>query len=447
MSGVAPLAVMFDATASSLGGSGTYAFHDLTYDFNFGNNSGQTWGISGASKNTQSGGPLAAHVFELPGTYSVRVRVSAPNGQYHESSVSVTVQDAAAFYAGTRTVCVSSSANYAGCPSGAAQQTTLPSSLDGKRVLLRRGESFAAISVRNEDDGVQVGAYGTGAKPRIQSAQIGTGRGGTGDFPDDITVMDLDIANGIDQTASASKVLILRNDLDDPGSTVNNGIVIGSAIDYWAPADPYRTAPVSAFYNPHEIFIVENRVIGSTEGDDTPLANLQAVASRLALLGNDFGRASQHTVRLYRAHKSVIAHNALRGMSSDGLRHSLKLHSGGVGAYNDNYAISGANWASSQIVIANNLMGDPADNNAWTVAVRPQNDGPDSNEGIEDVIVENNRFARGPRTNADVVLVGRRLTTRGNARTDGQNLSIGYTHQPTSYPLLPQAWKGPYLIR
>jgi hypothetical protein len=438
---------MFDATGTSLGTSGTHAFHDLTYEFNFGDNSGQTWGLSGESKNTQSGGPLAAHVFELPGTYSVRVRVQAPNGQTHEATVSVTVQDAAAYYAGTRTVCVSTSANYAGCPSGAAQQTTLPSSLDGKRILLRRGESFAAILVRNEDDGVQVGAYGTGAKPRIQSAQIGTGRGGAGDFPDDITVMDLDITNGIEQTASASKLLILRNDLDDPGNTVNNGIVIGGAIDYWARSDPYRTAPVSAFYNPHEIFIVENRVIGSTEGDDVPLANLQGAASRIALLGNDFGRASQHTVRLYSAHKAVIAHNALRGMSSDGIRHSLKLHSGGLGTYNDNYAISGSTWAASQIVIANNLMGDPADNNSWTVAIRPQNADVNSGEGIEDVVVENNRFARGPRTNTDVVLVGRRLTTRGNARVDGQNLSIGYTHQPASYSLLPQDWKGPYFIR
>lgn len=439
---------MFDATSSSLGASGTYAFHDLIHEFNFGDNNGQAWSVSGASKNTQSGGPLAAHVFEQPGTYSVRVRVRAPNGQYSDATVSVTVQDPATFYSGTRTVCVSTSASYAGCPSGAAQQATLPSILDGKRVLLRRGESFAAISVRDQDDAVQVGAYGTGAKPRVPSVQVGAGRATTADFADDITVMDLDVANGITQTGSASKLLFLRNDLDDSGTSVNNGIVLGGAIEYWAGADPYRVVPPSAFYNPHEIFIVENRVIGSTDNDEVPLANLQGIGSRIALLGNDFGRASQHTVRLYRAHKSVIAHNALRGFSSDGLRHSLKLHSGGLGAYNDNYATSGAAWASSQIIVANNLMGDPADNNAWTVAIRPQNDGPDSNEGIEDVIVENNRFARGPRTNADVIVVGRRMTTRGNARTvEGQSLSIGYVHQATSYPLLPQAWKGPYFTR
>lgn len=445
ISGPAPLAVMFDATASRLGGSGANAFHDLSYEFNFGNNNGQAWAISGQPKNTQAGGPLAAHVYEQPGTYTARVRVRAPNGQYSDATVSVTVQDPASVYSGTRTVCVSTSANYTGCPTGAARQTALPASLGGKRVLLRRSESFAAISVRDQDDRVQVGAYGTGAKPRVPSVQIGGGR--AAEFPDDITVMDLDIANGIQQTGSASKLLILRNDLDDTGASANNIIMIGHAIDYWAGDDPYRVAPASAFYNPHEIFIVENRVIGSTENDDTPGGNLSGIGSRMALLGNDLGRSSQHTVRLYRANKTVIAHNAIRGMSSDGMRHSLKLHSGGFGAYNDNYAISGRAWASSQVVIANNLFSDPADNNAWTVAIRPQSTvAHESAEGIEDVIVENNRFARGRNTNTDVLLVGRRLATRGNvSTTTGQRLSIS-TDASTNYPQLPQAWRGPYFI-
>lgn len=439
---------MFDATASSVGTSGTYAFHDLSYEFNFGNPNGQTWSHSGELKNTQTGGPLAAHVFEQAGTYSVRVRVRAPNGQYSDATVSVTVQDPSTYYSGTRTVCVSTSANYTGCPTGATRQTTLPDSLDGKRVLLRRGESFATINVRHEDDVVQVGAYGTGAKPRVPSVQIGPGRAATADFPDDITVMDLDIANGIEQTASASKLLFLRNDLDDAGTRVNNSIVIGSAMGYWATtSDTYRTVPLSAFYNPHEIFVVENRVIGSTENDDVPLANLHGSGARIALLGNELGRSSQHTVRLYSAHKTVIAHNAIRGISSDGVRHALKIHSGGFGEYNNNYSTSGGTWASRQIVITNNLIGDTADNNNWTVAIRPQNSQENSGEGIEDVIVENNRLARGPRTNVDILVVGRRITTRGNARTvDGANLTVS-TEQSASYPSLPQSWRGPYFVR
>lgn len=439
---------MFDATGSRVGTSGTAPFHDLSYEFNFGDSVAQNWALSGAPKNTQSGGPLAAYVFERPGTYAVQVRVVAPNGQFTTANVSVTVQDPNTFYGGTRTVCVSTSANYTGCPSGAAQLTAIPTTLDGLRVLLRRGESFGAIDVRHQDDGVQVGAYGTGSKPRVSAVRIGAGRATSADFPDDITVMDLDVANGIEQTASASKLLLLRNDLDDTGSMANNSIVIGSALDYWATnSDPNRVVPTSSFYNPREIFIVENRVIGSTENDNTPLGNLYGAGSRIAILGNDIGRANQHSVRLFRAHKTVIAHNAIRGISSDGVRHAVKLHSGGFNDYADSYALSGSRWVTREVVIANNLMGDSADNNNWTVAIRPQNTTSESGEGIEDVVVENNRFARGPNTNVDVLMVGRRLLTRGNTRTtSGASMTIS-TENSATYTNLPSTWRGPYYIR
>jgi len=73
--------------------------------------------------------------------------------------------------------------------------------------------------------------------------------------------MDLDIANGISQTSSVSRILLLRNDLDDPGALVRNQIDIGAGIHYWAVTDPHKFIPTSAFYQPREIFIVENRVI------------------------------------------------------------------------------------------------------------------------------------------------------------------------------------------
>ncbi|MFZ2256311.1 MAG: hypothetical protein WAW59_07605 [Patescibacteria group bacterium] len=57
-------------------------------------------------------------------------------------------------------------------------------------------------------------------------------------------------------------------------------------------------------------------------------------------MGNDMGTAQQHTVRLWAMNRGFIAHNALRGRSSDGIRVALKLHSGGFGEYNDNFAIS-----------------------------------------------------------------------------------------------------------
>src|SRR5690606_31006277 len=106
----------------------------------------------------------------------------------------------------------------------------------------------------------------------------------------------------------------------------------------------------------------------------------------------------------------VIAHNEIQGISGDGIRHALKLHSRGLTPYTDFYP-EALNWASRYIVVADNLFGHEDDNNGWTVAICPQNG--QSAEGIEDVIVENNRFVH--RENiTNLVRSGRRLTVRGN---------------------------------
>jgi PKD repeat protein len=433
LSGPAPLAVLFDASSTTV--SSGNAFHQLGYQFDFGDDRGQTWGVSGQSKNVQSGGPIAAHVFDVPGTYTVRVRASSTSGS-SEATVTITVQSQDSAYSGANTVCVSTSASYSGCPSGAATQTSLPSSYAGKRVLLRRGESFGAVNIRHADDNVVVGAFGTGAKPRVQ--RVGISENAipvAGQFADDVTVMDLDIASGISHQNSGARHLYYRNDLIQAGGS--NGIYVGGALGYSVSTSGWSA---SSFYIPREFFIVENRIVGATSG--TPDYNFYGGGSRLAILGNDMGRAIQHTLRLTGAHKSIVAHNALRGQSSDGIRSSLKLHGNGLLAYADNFATTMGRWAASQVVIANNLFGDPSDNNSWTSAAAPQNTA--EPEGLEDVIAENNRYYRGSRTNTEMVLVGRRMTTRGNARMDGGALNIN--NIPTMTFNLPADWQGPYWI-
>ncbi|GIX23392.1 MAG: hypothetical protein KatS3mg122_0623 [Caldimonas sp.] len=423
---------MFDATATTSSLSGVDPYRQVTYSFDFGDERGERWAISGLPKNTQTGGPLAAHVFDVPGTYTVRVRAIDSTGASTTASMTVTVHNADSVYSGNQTVCVSQTANYAGCPSGALTQTGLPASYSGKRVLLRRGESFGQINIRHGERNVIVGAFGSGNKPRVTSVRIGSGRPDTASFAEDITVMDLNIADGIVQDSSAARLLLYRNDLADAGN--NNRIWFGAALDYWAGSDPYRNVSPSQFYNPREIFIVENRIQGGSLSNDSPILG---TGSRIALLGNDMGYANQHTVRIGRLHKGVMAHNAMRGRSSDGIRHALKLHSGGLDSYTDSY--NGSTWATRQVVIANNLFGDAQDNNQWTVAVSPQNGV--SAEGLEDVIVENNRFVRGTRTVTDLVITGRRMTYRGNVRVDGGSLGVSTNGHGEA---LPADWRGPY---
>lgn len=55
VTGTAPLAVHFDASDTTTTIAGVQPFHDIRYEFNFGDDRGQNWTISGLSKNTQTG--------------------------------------------------------------------------------------------------------------------------------------------------------------------------------------------------------------------------------------------------------------------------------------------------------------------------------------------------------------------------------------------------------
>lgn len=431
--GVAPLAVLFDATDTVSTVSTTDTFRQVKYSFDFGDERGQTWATSGLPKNTETSGPVAAHVFEVPGTYTVKLRATDTNGSTSDVAVTITVLDPAAAYASTKTVCVSNVGDYAGCPAGATQQKTLPTGTgwNGKRVLLKRGETFGSISILDGNVGVIVDGYGTGNAPKVASIGVGNWRPSTTTFASDITIANLAVLNGF-QHSVGSRVLLLRNDFTTPGQT--NSIYFGG-LKYWAIDDPWRQVPTAAFYNPREIFLVENKVTGSTSGDGY---NVYGDGSRLALLGNVMGTSMYHTVRLTAAHKAVLAHNELRGISSAGLYHSLKLHSGGLGAFTDDFATSSNTWASDKVVVANNLFGNANDNNQWTVAICPENDV--YPEGVQNVLIQSNRFVRGKGTFQDLTMGGRKFTQRGNTVTSGAALTTGLGHTGG----LPSDWQGPY---
>lgn len=438
VSGPAPLAVMFDATTTTAP-AGLDAFRELTYAFDFGDERGLKWEHSGQPRNTQRGAPIAAHVFDEPGSYTVRVDVTAPGGEASSASLTITVEDTNAAYAGERTVCVSPSGAYAGCPKGALRVSELPRTYAGKRVLLNRGERFGIVSINRNNDGIMVGSYGKGAKPIVQQVYINSGRLND-KSADDVTIMDLDISDGLEHTTSGSRYLFYRNELTRPDG--NNAIVIGGALSYMASENPRMP-----FYNPREIYIVDNLVRGQVDDPKKAFLNLQGGGAYFAIMGNDMSRSYEHTVRISAIHKGYIAHNALRGIShpdhADGrsIRSVLKLNGGGLLPYADDFEVTKGKWASSQIVIADNLMGDEQNNGSFTAGVAPENIAPETVQGIEDVVIERNRFIRGPYTNTEMENVGRRITTRDNVRVDGgvPQLSIGSTS-----PNLPAEWIGPY---
>ncbi|MEQ1574215.1 MAG: PKD domain-containing protein [Vicinamibacterales bacterium] len=469
-SGTAPCAVLFDATGTTCSVTDCDdEFRQLLYSFDFGDSGSGTWAVSGLSKDTQTGGPIAAHVYDTDGSYTVTMTATlghpwvdqtAPSeytagedfvtnggstykcavthtstssfatdlagGKWtlvsasiisNSTQVGITVDNADTVYSGTNTICVSPTANYTGAPSGSQNQTTLPGTFNGKRVLLHKGESFSAISLAHTDNDIQIGSYGTGAKPIVASVSLGIGEPSAQDvFCDEITVMDLDITNGISNECSGSRFLLYRNSMvRDPG---NNSIYIGSALQFFL---DNGSAPDSWYYNTHEVFIVENDLLETITGTNN-LINWHG--SRFAILGNTAGTADQHTMRINGADRSVVAHNELRGISSDGIRLALKMGGTGFDAYDDDVGVTHT-YATNKVVWANNLFGNAADNNSFTTSVAPQSTS--IAEGLQDVVVENNTFIRGTNTNTECYLVGRRLTTRGNVRQDAGacNMSIG----------------------
>ena len=152
-SGVAPLYVFFDATATTAAATNR-PFHELEYRWDFGDAASGSWtstpGMPNLSRN-QATGPVAAHVFESPGTYTVSL-TALDGAAPATKSVQITVADPDTVFA-ANTLCVGNSqpvAGSGGCPAGAAVLASCDfdaainnNIASRKRILFRRGDTFA----------------------------------------------------------------------------------------------------------------------------------------------------------------------------------------------------------------------------------------------------------------------------------------------------------------
>lgn len=166
----APCAVLFDATATT-DATTPHPFHQLWFDWDFGDERGESWSVSGKPKNRAIGG-LAGHLYAHPGTFTVALRVVNPAGEAMRVTRTVRVDDPDAVFAGPKTRCVSVAGNFAGCPAGAQHVTSDDfdaqlANRPGHRTLLRRGETFrwskATKLVDAGDVGSALDVFGSGA--------------------------------------------------------------------------------------------------------------------------------------------------------------------------------------------------------------------------------------------------------------------------------------------
>lgn len=168
--GLAPAGMIF--TAEGLGFGALRPFHDLRYAWRFGDpglhdrlDPSLPWG-----RDRDVGyGPVVAHAFERPGTYTVTCE--ATDGvTVATASLTVEVVDPAAWFRGPLTICVSNTGNFTGAPEGARLATSIRQAKQmgvGRdlRFLLRRGEVFAEGEAFGGLDTLQIGAFGDGPPP------------------------------------------------------------------------------------------------------------------------------------------------------------------------------------------------------------------------------------------------------------------------------------------
>ena len=174
--------------------------HDLIYLWDFDDTAGD-WSApvnvlaAWKDRNTAKG-PWVSHVYTAPGTYNPSVLVIEPSTGKTATAIlneddAITVLDPNDVYPGELTICVSTSGSFAGKPTG-AKELTISSLLTAssewideqvgtwpdnpRRWLFKRDETFTVGLAIGAFDvpGMTFGAYGTGAKPVLNSPTDGT---------------------------------------------------------------------------------------------------------------------------------------------------------------------------------------------------------------------------------------------------------------------------------
>jgi len=432
--GVAPLYVFFDAGGTTDTSVTSRPFHDLDYRWDFNDAtgspvSGATWGTgAGAGVNSRNTamGPVAGHVFERPGTYIVGLSVfDGVNTAIADTTITVgDPDDATGTFAGTNTICFSTSGAFTGCPAGATHVTTSTFNTainnnvaSNRRLLFRRGETFTAASpgvIDVNGPGI-VGAYGTGAKPIITGSgtapvvAMGTYNGS---LYSDWRIMDLFLDGqngqagenvGVGTVGQFDQVTILRVDVvgTSTGFAASHWTLTSGqqGYDQWSIQDSTAAGVPDCNWTGHYICNWRIYIVGtrwSMQGNS--LDNLGNPATLYA--------GGSHVIRAEMLQNSIIGNNTLKGAGDFQL--DIKLHAWAW----DGSAGGNATAATytEKILIEDNKIEGGA--NPWMLSLGPQDEITD--ERVRDVLVERNWFTANSRTQLQMHLNSSATTVRNN---------------------------------
>jgi len=328
-SGTGPLAVFFDASATTHTNMAIKPYHDIEYRWDFGDPAGgATWSVGNPSVNSRNAarGPVAAHVFDpAPGSgtqvYTVTLTAFDGSASIATFSCQITVTDANADFT-ANTLCVSNSPDFTGCPVCAAPSAICVVSADfdnvintlagnggtRKRILFKGGDTFTAsqAGMLTASGPGLVGVFPAGGgKANVvgTTVKFSLGTAGNPAFGD-WRIVDLSLSGGgtfgIGHGGTSSRVTIQRVDIDASVVGISADI---NTLDFVNPGAGH------ALYN--ELAIVDSRITNSIE------YGFFGAVSRLMMLGNlinsppPFNPLSQHGARLQYGREIVISNNDL----------------------------------------------------------------------------------------------------------------------------------------
>ncbi len=380
-SGVAPLAVTFDAIGSSTSvvqpATGTSP-NALTYSWEFGDPGAGYWPIAQKPRN-RAIGYIASHVYETPGTYAAKLRVVDTSGVERVYQQWIDVQSPDVVYSG-RTYYVSSTGNDSNNGTSASQPfrtlshawSVMMASNGPRRLLLRRSDTFtvtSGLSAGTRTGPYTVGTYGIGVRPRVHCNHGGDAIGTNN--VSDLRIMDIDFL-GRYPTASAgngwlmgSRSLLQR--------CMIRGFNHGIGCYYGSNHDGNTV---------YECSILNNQTYG-----------LYCIGiPHLAVLGNHFDNAANNSLLRTYSDRTVISANLLQRAGQSAFRTLGRSISD----------------RSEYVCVTDNAI---LSNTTWVYEIGPENQ--TSAQYIRHVLVERNGFYN--RGSSAVVLVfGEEVAVRNN---------------------------------
>lgn len=506
-SGPAPLAITYSAKDSTITGmTADQVWRNIWCRFEVVGETGvSNYTTTGLDRYLQTGGPICSFNLLDPGSYTVRLTATLgtpwatghyyvaddyvtqsgntyqclvahtsgtfatdlSNGEWElyqagtitdTDEINVTAQDPDVVFAGTNTICISTSGNFTGAPAGCTQRTssTIGTVSSDKRFLFFTDESFATVDIPMGVSNIIVGSYGSGAKPiinRIYSAESGT----LLTWPHTVIIQDIETPK-INSNTSPYRWTIYNCDI--PTDDIEAGIDFGAALGFYY---DNHSSPGSMNW-PRENHIFECNVTR-----DAASANLgiSGYFNFGGLVANSIDRTYEHSIRIWQSSNGFIGHNAAVGIAdASPSRHALKMMSsgnwvewaplitdtGGI-AWPGTYEGVGG-LGSFNVVVADNILGSTLFNNNWIFAAGPQNGDAETVEVFQDFIYERNIHIRPSPPiawNSDTNLCAKRGTHRFNTVQGGGAVECNtttsgeYNGGPgTGRQVMRDFWCGPY---